>query len=178
MMNNDNITLTFSDYINADSVKAFVEKLVVASEKAPDSNLLTVFISSAGGDIDVAIELYNFIRSLDCRVKMVNTSYVNSAAVIVFLAGDERVCLHNSSFYVHSVSKKLNGDYNTTELLREVKEMKTNTDKIAELLAETTKKNKVYWKQMMSKGFIITAKKSVELGLSDKTERPNKENRK
>lgn len=173
-MNNVNLNLTFSDYINTDSVKAFLEKLVEVNEKNPDINLLTVYISSAGGDIDMAIELYNFLRSLDCRVKMVNTSYVNSAAVIVFLAGDERVCLHNSSFYVHAVSKKFDGIYNATELMREVKEMKTNTDKIAELLAENTKKDRAYWKQMMSKGFVITAKKSVELGLSHITERLHK----
>lgn len=175
-MNNDSISLVFSEYINAESVNAFMNKLVLANEQNPDSKQLTVFISSAGGDIDVAIELYNFIRSLDCRVKMVNTSYVNSAAVIVFLAGDERVCLHNSSFYVHSVSKKLDGNYTAVELLREVKEMKTNTDKIAELLAENTIKNKAYWKQMMSKGLIITSKKSVELGLSHTIERPNRTN--
>lgn len=174
-MNNDNISLVFSDNINADSVKAFMDKLVLANEQKPDSKQLTVYISSAGGDVDVAIELYNFIRSLDCRVKMVNTSYVNSAAVIVFLAGDERICLHNSSFYVHSVSKRLDGIYNAVELMREVKEMKTNTDKIAELLAETTKKNKAYWKQMMSKGFVITSKKSFELGLSHAIERKHRE---
>lgn len=174
-MNNSNISITFSDYINADSVKAFINKLVKINEEMPNSDLLTIFISSAGGDIDVAIELYNFIRSLDCKVRMINTSYVNSAAVIVYLAGEERVCLHSTSFYVHSVSKKLNGDYNATELMREVREIRTNTEKIAELLAESSKKSKSYWKQMMRKGFIISAKKAVELGLSHKIERPNRE---
>lgn len=171
---NNNIAISFSDYINTDSVKAFISKLIRVNEEMPNSDVLTISISSAGGDIDVAIELYNFIRSLDCKVRMINTSYVNSAAVIVFLAGEERVCLHSSSFYVHSVSKRLNGDYTATELMREVREIRTNTEKIAELLADSSKKNKSYWKQMMMKGFIISAKKSIELGLSHKIERPDR----
>ena len=99
----DTITITFSGQINVQSVKEFIESIKRLNIKNPDSNKLVVYISSPGGDVELAIELYNFIKSMKCKVTMINMSYVSSAAVIVFLAGDERISLPFSSFYVHSI---------------------------------------------------------------------------
>lgn len=164
-MNNTHITLTFSEYINSDSVRKFLNKLEKTNTKYPKCTNLTIYMSSPGGDVDIAIELFNLIKTLDCCVRIVNTSFVNSAAIIVLLAGYERVCLPGSSFYVHSITKKLNGVYDAISLIREVQEMSANTDKIARLLELSTKKNKSYWKRLMCKGHIITSEKALELGL-------------
>ena len=96
-----------------------------------------------------------------------NISCVNSAAIIIFAAGDERISLPCSSFYVHSVTKTLNGDFTAADLLREVKEMSANTDKIAKILADVSNKNKSYWKRLMRKGCLLNAQKAKELGLVD-----------
>lgn len=164
------ITVSFSDQINCDSVHRFIDRLNQINSVNPDSSLLIINISSSGGDIDVAIELFNFIKSLKCPVRTVNTSYVNSAAIIFFLAGDERICLPASSFYVHGVTKRLNGIYNAGTLMREVREMNANTEKIANLLEQRTKKNKTYWKRMMRKGQMLTSLKAAEVGLTTVTE--------
>lgn len=164
--NKATITITFSDKIDSDSVHRFIDKLEQLNNAHPDCSQLVINISSSGGDIDTAVELFNFIKSLDCHVRIVNTSYVNSAAIIVFLAGDERICLPTSSFYVHSVTKRLDGIYNAGSLMREVREINANTDKIATLLESTTKKNKAYWKRLMRKGQMLSAEKALEVGLT------------
>lgn len=159
------ITITFSDKIDPDSVHQFIHKLEQLNNAKPDCSKLVINMSSVGGDIDTAIELYYFIKSLDCHVRTVNTSYVNSAAIIVFLAGNERICPPTSSFYVHSVTKRLEGVYNAGSLMREVREINVNTDKIATLLEISTKKDKTYWKKLMRKGQMLSAKKAAEVGL-------------
>lgn len=162
------ITVTFSDHINANSIHLFIDKLEKLNEEKPEANKLTIQISSLGGDVDMAIELFNFIKALDFHVKMVNTSYVNSAAIIVFLAGDERVCLPSTSFYVHAITKQLNGIYSAGALIKEVREMNANTEKVSSLFEMRTKKNKSYWKRLMRKGQMITKEKALELGLTTK----------
>lgn len=165
-MDSKNITITFSDHINADSIHLFIDKLEKINEEKTGADKLIIQISSLGGDVDMAIELFNFIRTLDCHVKMVNTSYVNSAAIIVFLAGDERICLPGSSFYVHAITKQLNGNYSAGVLIKEVREMNANTEKVSSLFEMRTKKNKSYWKRLMRKGQMITKDKALELGLT------------
>lgn len=164
----DVIKISFTEQINVSTVRSFIEELERYNAENPDCNHLCITISSPGGDVELAIELFNFIRSLECKVTTINLSYVNSAAIIVYLSGDERLCYQTSSFFVHSITKKMNNDYTIAELLREVKEMKANTEKVATLLESQTLKDKSFWKRMMARGEVIPANKSVQLGIADR----------
>lgn len=164
-MKNTDITVSFTGGVNEENVRAFINELKSLMEENPNSTSLTIYISSPGGNVDIAVELFNFLRLLDCTVRTVNISCVNSAAIIIFAAGEERIALPCSSFYVHSVTKNLNGDFTADDLLREANEMKANTDKIATILAHASNKNKAYWKRLMRKGCLLTAEKAKELGL-------------
>ena len=162
-MENENIKISFTGGVNEENVRAFINEI----KNLPESNSLTVYISSQGGNVDIAVELFNFLKLLDCKIKTVNISCVNSAAIIIFAAGTERICLPCSSFYVHSVTKNLNGNFTADDLLREVKEMSANTEKIASILESASNKNKSYWKRLMRKGCLLTAQKAKELGLAN-----------
>ena len=162
-MENKNIKISFTGSINEENVRAFINGI----KDLPESNSLTIYISSQGGNVDIAIELFNFLKLLDCKITTVNISCVNSAAIIIFAAGTERICLPCSSFYVHSISKNLNGNFTAADLLREVKEMSANTEKIASILESASTKNKSYWKRLMKQGCLLTAQKAKELGLAN-----------
>lgn len=164
-MENENIKISFTGSVNEENVRAFINEIKNLNEKNPASNSLTIYISSPGGNVDIAVELFNFLKLLECKITTVNISCVNSAAVIIFAAGTERICLPCSSFYVHSVTKNLNGTFTAADLLREVKEMSANTDKIASILESASNKNKTYWKRLMRKGCLLTPQKAKELGL-------------
>ena len=160
-----NIKINFLGGVTEENVRTFINEIKNLVEKNPDATSLTIYISSPGGSVDIAVELFNFLKLLDCKVKTVNISCVNSAAIIIFAAGEERISLPCSSFYVHSITKELNGNFTAADLLREVKEMEANTDKVAEILAHTSNKNKSYWKRLMRKGCLLTSQKAKELGL-------------
>lgn len=164
-MKNADIKISFTGSINEENVRAFVNEIKNLVEKNPESTSLSIYISSPGGNVDIAVELFHFLKLLDCHVRTVNTSCVNSAAIIVFAAGKERISLPCSSFYVHSITKNLNGNFTTDDLLREAKEMSTNTDKVATILAGISNKHKSYWKRLMKKGYLLTPQKAKEVGL-------------
>lgn len=164
-MNNAYIKISFTGSVNEENVRAFINEIKNLIEQNPDSTALTVYISSPGGNVDIAVELFNFLKLLDCTIRTVNISCVNSTAIIIFAAGTERISLPCSSFYVHSVSKHLNGNFTADDLLREAKEMLANTDKIATILANVSNKNKSYWKRLMRKSCLLTPQKAKELGL-------------
>ena len=155
----------FTGSVNEENVRAFINEIKNLNEKFPESTKLTIYISSPGGNVDIAVELFYFLKLLDCKVTTVNISCVNSAAIIIFAAGDERISLPCSSFYVHSITKNLNGNFTAADLMREVKEMSANTDKVATILESVSQKNKSYWKRLMRKGCLLTSQKAKELGL-------------
>lgn len=164
-MNNTDLTISFTGSVDEENVRAFIDEIKTLVEQNPASDSLTIYMSSPGGSVDIAVELFNFLKLLDCKIRTVNISCVNSAAIIIFAAGDERIGLPCSSFYVHAITKNLNGNFTADDLLREAREMSANTDKVATILAHTSNKNKSYWKRLMSKGCLLTSQKAKELGL-------------
>lgn len=157
--------INFLGGVTEENVRAFITEIKTLVDKNPHATSLTIYISSPGGNIDIAVELFHFLKLMDCKVRTVNTSYVNSAAIIIFAAGKERISLPCSSFYVHSITKNLNGNFTADDLLREAKEIAANTDKIATILAGISNKHKSYWKRLMKKGYLLTPQKAKEVGL-------------
>lgn len=166
MHSTENIKIDFFDSINPNSTKAFIEELKSLSIKKPNASSIWINISSPGGEIDMAIELYSFLKELDCCVITNNCSIVNSAAIIMYLAGTKRYCNFTSSFYVHSVTKKLRGVFDEERLLKEAKELKINTDRIIKILSTNTNRSMSYWRYLMKKGDVITSQQAIKLGLS------------
>lgn len=164
-MNNADIKINFIGSVNEENVRAFITEIKNLVEKNPHAASLTIYISSPGGSVDIAVELFNFLKLLDCKLRTVNISCVNSAAIIIFAAGTERIGLPCASFYVHSVTKNLSGEFTADDLLREAREISANTDKVATILATASNKNKSYWKRLMRKGCLLTSQKARELGL-------------
>ena len=164
-MENAEIKINFTGSVDEENVRAFINEIKSLNEKFPASTTLTIYISSPGGSVDIAVELFYFLKLLDCKVRTVNISCVNSAAIIIFAAGDERISLPCSSFYVHAITKNLNGNFTAADLLREVREMTANTDKVATILENVSNKNKSYWKRLMKKGCLLTSQRAKDLGL-------------
>lgn len=57
---NDILKINFSDPINTTTAKNFVNSLENLCQQYPDAGTLSISISSPGGDVDVAIELFYF----------------------------------------------------------------------------------------------------------------------
>ncbi len=64
------------------------------------TDTLTIFLSSIGGDIDAAVRVYDFLKSVPNKVHTIGFGQIDSAAITIFLAGDKRTVLkkHGSDF--------------------------------------------------------------------------------
>jgi len=59
--------------------------------------------ASNGGEVASGIALYNFLRGLPVRVITHNVGAIDSIAVVIFLAGEERYAVHTATFLFHGV---------------------------------------------------------------------------
>ncbi len=126
-----------------------------------------LLITSPGGSVPVALGLAHFLAALPCRVITYNVSSVDSAAVLLFAAGTERICLAESRFYVHEVAKEIvSSTVSLKTLQREMDELTLDSENIAQMLARVTKLTPEEWKSRMSDGWIIDPPTAVEIGLA------------
>ena len=60
-----------------------------------------LYLSSTGGSLASSYAAYSYLKSAPFRVITVNTGTIESAAVYLYLAGDERYYLPESRFMIH-----------------------------------------------------------------------------
>lgn len=84
-------------------------------------NVLYLNINSGGGDTLAAIAMYNYIKSLPCKTFTHNLYETSSAAIIVYLAGEQRSCEKHSYFLIHEMRYTINNSKNYQGLITEIK---------------------------------------------------------
>src|ERR1035437_280966 len=62
---------------------------------------IQILFSSNGGDVGEGFSLYNFLRALPVKLTMHSIGFVDSIAMMVFLAGEQRFCSSDSTFLFH-----------------------------------------------------------------------------
>lgn len=91
----------FSGPITPASVEVLRNNILnlVISNKA-DS--IKINLSSSGGSLNAAFTAYEFLRSLQVPLTIQNVGSVESAAIIVYLAANERLTTEHSTFLIHN----------------------------------------------------------------------------
>ncbi len=93
--------LLFNAGVSQDSCDALVEYIFNAYKD--NCAWVHVGMSSEGGQIGPAIMAHNVIKELPIPITMHNLSFVDSAALTIYLAGDTRLMVSNASFLMHGV---------------------------------------------------------------------------
>jgi ATP-dependent Clp protease protease subunit len=75
---------------------------------------IQILFSSSGGLVDEGFALYNFLRALPVNLTMHAIGYVDSMALVVFLAGQVRYCSPDSTFLFHDFAWGAPGAVNQT----------------------------------------------------------------
>lgn len=134
----DTICLVYHDEINIEKTKALME---ICSRALAEYTPNTIYFqfSSGGGHVDSAITLYNFLKSLPCEIIMHNTGSIDSAANVVFMAGDKRYAVAHTSFLFHGVGYTFGQQGLTRAQINEgLSVVDTAEEKIAGILAAHT----------------------------------------
>ncbi len=102
----------------------FVEKITetifndlhkVCKEIQPDEHL-QLCINSTGGSTYAAIGMYNYLKSLPCKIATHNLGEVTSGAILIYLAGSIRTAETHAKFMIHPIAMLLNGDFSLVKL--------------------------------------------------------------
>lgn len=95
------IYINFSVEINQHTSEALMSFLADNINKGEKEYY--ILLSSPGGSTDNGVTLYNYIKSLPAKIIMHNIGMIDSIANLLFLAGEERYAVPNSSFLFHGV---------------------------------------------------------------------------
>lgn len=150
------------DYFGMESVCP--RDVLQGLEACTTGEAVKVIISSSGGDIVAATEIYDALRNYCCdvQIKVVTAA---SAATIIACAGQSEI-VPTALFMIHNVSSYAEGDYN--EMDKQSRILQTANRAVAAAYKLKTGKNEDELLDLMNKETWMTAKEAVENGFIDK----------
>lgn len=132
---------------------------------------LTLYISSLGGDIDSAIRFYDFIKALGIKMNTVGFGQVDSAAIMLFLTGEERKLIKNCRVRLHlpryngpQQSQVISVHSETTLLLQQLDK------RYFEILSAELSQKEEKLRDLFTKGKILTPDEALTLKIATKIE--------
>lgn len=157
--------IRFQGEINAKSGHALTQ--VVDECLGAGVSRIHLMISSGGGWVFPGLNLYSQLRRAPIKITTYNIAAVESIAVPLFCAGDERYCVPEARFMIHPVATQLapNQFFNAQQFLNLSQMCTSQTRSIANIIADTTGKelDEVY--EDMERNTWLNAQQSISYGL-------------
>lgn len=99
---------------------------------------ISLIISSPGGNTNSALALYEALQQFGEVVDISITAMaeVSSSAILVFLGADRRTATPNTSFGWHEIIGSYDGNYSTSEIMREAKKQNILQEKVICIISE------------------------------------------
>ena len=122
------------------------ERLLSLIDDAVHRGVETIhlLINSPGGNVLHGMALYNFLKGLaTIRVHTYNFGTVDSIGVIVFCAGDKRLCVPHARFLLHPVAMNVHGNARLDEHALKERQQSLSIDQqnIAKVIATVVEKD-------------------------------------
>ncbi len=153
--------------INGEITQELVGKIAgqLLALAAESNDPITIFIHSQGGHVDSGHAIYDAIRFIDARVRMVGNGWVASAGALIYVAvpKEDRYCLPNTRFLLHQPSGGVQGS--GSDIAIEAEEIVKMRKRLNEILAEATGKPLEEVEEDTQRNFWLTAQEAKEYGL-------------
>lgn len=109
--------------INRDTYQTFLNQVnEYVTDVTPEP--LLVFITSGGGSTYTGMAFYDLLRILPFEVITIAIGYVDSAAILPFMAGSKRFITPQTSFTFHLPSSSQNDRLVLTEHIQSAEDLK------------------------------------------------------
>ena len=159
------------EYINfqAEINVASVGKLTNAIQTglAQGTERFIILISSPGGQVAPGISVYNFLRGIPAEVITHSYGVIDSMAVVLFSAGQERYCVPHARFLLHGVGFNVNQPtrFEEKQLDERMKGLRIDRQNIARILAERCGRKIEDVEADMLEVKTLSSEEAVEYGL-------------
>ncbi len=158
--------ITIFGSIDDKLARSVTEKLLALAAESEDP--ITVYISSPGGHVESGDVIYDMIKFIKPRVKVVGTGWVASAATTIFLAADkdQRFCLPNTRFLVHQPLGGARGD--ATDIAIQAEQIVKMRARINQLIADETGQDLERVAQDTDRDYWMTTEEAIDYGIVGK----------
>ena len=157
------LKVLFSSAITHDSLECFYHKVVPRLAK---SDCLELHIKSLGGEVMVALGLARFLTSLKGKVTTYNDGHCDSAAIVIFASGKERVARRGCQFVMHEVGIDITGLQTLSTLTKVQKLLRRDTKCITRFLERRTGRDAFLWECDMRRNRRLSAEMALHNGLA------------
>ena len=142
-------------------------RIILKNRKKGDKSPINLIINSQGGDLYEMMGIVDYIKSLSVKVNTICRGSAMSAAAVILTCGTgERIASKHSTIMFHEASSFNMGKQ--SDLKANVKHIDSIEEMTNGLLADKTKKDKMWWRSNQRIDMYITAKEALELGVIDK----------
>lgn len=163
-MNNE-IRYTYTGVVNAELVAGAINWL---SNQAFQNTAkkLKFFISSTGGDVDSAFRLHDYLKALPFAVETIGFGQIDSAANIIFLAGEKRSAVKECRFFLHEGTFTVGQQVSALHVHQEsLKLLEYIYKRHVKLIAEETHHKEKEIADILRKGVVLSSEEAIEFGL-------------
>lgn len=162
----DQRLLVLSEGINSAVAKRVIEQLL-ALEAADPQKEIWMFLNSPGGEVNSGFGIYDTMRFIRPKTKIIVTGLAASIATVILMGADKefRYSLPNSRLLIHQplIGGHVQGQASDIDIT--AREIIKTREKIVELYHKETKQPLERIQKDIERDYWMSARESVEYGL-------------
>ncbi|MCY4324309.1 MAG: ATP-dependent Clp protease proteolytic subunit [Gammaproteobacteria bacterium] len=149
--------------ITQDVAREVCQQLLAMSLVGDDP--ITIYLSSPGGHVESGDSIFDVIRFIKPRVRIVGTGWVGSIATHIYLAAEkeDRLALPNTRFLIHQPAGGAGGDASDIEI--HARELLKTRERINSIMAERTGQPLEKITEDTERDFWMSVEESIEYGI-------------
>lgn len=153
--------------VNAETMNTLLKQLMYL-EKSDNTQEITLYINSPGGNVVSGLGVYDYIRLMKSPLRTVCVGDASSMGAILFLAGDKREMLEHTRIMIHDPSY---GNFDMSgrkphEIQQEVDSLKKCRETLAKIISEKTGKTLKEIYKITANDTFFDSDEAVEFGLA------------
>lgn len=159
-------TIVLSEGINSRVAKRVIEQLLSFDLADPNREIL-MFLNSPGGEVNSGFAIYDTMRFIRPKTKIVVSGLAASIATIILLGADKanRLSLPNSQLLIHQplIGGSMQGQASDIEIT--AKEILKTREKIADMYVKETGQPIARVNRDIERDYWMSANEALEYGL-------------
>lgn len=140
------------------------EKLIILANESESD--ITIYLNSQGGHVEAGDTIFDMIRHVTPRVRIVGTGWVASAGALIYAAPprDCRFALPNTRFMLHQPSGGMGGTASDVKI--EVEELVKMRRRLNQIFADQTGQSLERVTEDSDRNFWMSAQEAIDYGLA------------
>ncbi len=159
-------TITIFGEINMKLAQSVTQKLLILSADSDED--IKIFVNSPGGHVESGDTIYDMIRFVKPKVKVIGTGWVASAGALIYAAADteNRYSLPNTRFLLHQPMGGAVGQ--ASDIAIEAEEIIKMRKRLNVIFSEQTGQSLEKVEKDTDRNFWMSANEALEYGLVGK----------